>query len=313
MGESVYVDMSKSKDKEEFLTPNYHDDIGFDTIAEFSGEIGKAEEIKKLKQAEVFTGATTKQKLKQVSVHSTDPDTGWTIKIYANLKSKTNPESGTLVFQTVGTFKYAGYYTVPISKEVTLDAGANYSVVYESKNKNKDNVYSFSLEYKNNDKDYLRYNTNESFISFGFSKSDTKYTDIRTALKGFPEIWPDVNKVGNLDIKAYTKPVAAKKSTNNYLSKLKTSKGKLSPAFKKSRTSYKITLSKKQSWTKISATKSNKYAKVQIKLTGQKKYKNISSAKISLKKGKSKYCYVKVTSQSGKTKGYKIKISRKKR
>ena len=95
------------------------------------------------------------------------------------------------------------------------------------------------------------------------------------------------------------------KSKNNYLSKITFSQGKLTPAFKKTRTSYTLTLSKKMSKVIIKATKADSKAK--IKING----KSTNKVVVKLKSGKSKVVTIKVTAENGKTKTYKIKVKRK--
>ena len=95
------------------------------------------------------------------------------------------------------------------------------------------------------------------------------------------------------------------KSKDNYLSKIAFSQGKLTPAFKKKKTKYTLTLSKKMSKVIIKATKSDSNAN--IKING----KNTNKVVVKLKSGKSKVIIIKVTAENGKTKSYRIKVKRK--
>ena len=102
------------------------------------------------------------------------------------------------------------------------------------------------------------------------------------------------------------------KSSNAYLKKLTTSKGKLKPKFKKTKLKYSVKLPKNKKTVKIKAVKSHKSAKVYMKKAGSK-YKKVSSLKIKLKKGKKTTVYIKVVAENGKkTKIYKVKVTRKK-
>lgn len=95
------------------------------------------------------------------------------------------------------------------------------------------------------------------------------------------------------------------KSKNNYLSKLSISQGKLTPVFKKTRTSYSLTLNKTMSRVTIKATQADKNAVVTI--DGKK----LSKTTVKLKSGQSKTVTIKVKAENGKTKTYKVKVKRK--
>lgn len=53
----------------------------------------------------------------------------FTVKIYKNLKSKSNPESGTLAGTYEFTAPNAGYHTFSLGEKILLDAGSTFSVV----------------------------------------------------------------------------------------------------------------------------------------------------------------------------------------
>ena len=55
----------------------------------------------------------------------------YTIKIYTNLASRSNPRSGILAATVKGTTTYEGNYTIPLKKAVSLQKGTNYAVVVE--------------------------------------------------------------------------------------------------------------------------------------------------------------------------------------
>lgn len=95
------------------------------------------------------------------------------------------------------------------------------------------------------------------------------------------------------------------KSKNNYLSKLSISQGKLTPAFKKTRTSYSLTLNKTMSRVTIKATQADKNAVITI--DGKK----LSKTTVKLKSGQSKTVTIKVKAENGKTKTYKVRVKRK--
>lgn len=97
------------------------------------------------------------------------------------------------------------------------------------------------------------------------------------------------------------------KSKNNYLSKISISKGKLTPSFKKTKTSYSLVLTKQTSQVVIKAVAEDK--KSVIKINGKKMKDN--KVTIKLKSGKSKTVKIQVTAENGKTKTYNIKVKRK--
>jgi hypothetical protein len=100
-------------------------------------------------------------------------------------------------------------------------------------------------------------------------------------------------------------------STDNKLKKLVKSTGTISPKFKASRTSYKLTIAKGKNSVRITPTKNHSKAKLQIKTAGGK-YKSVKSVTVKLNRGKSKTVKIRVTSESGAIKTYKVKVIRKK-
>jgi hypothetical protein len=100
-------------------------------------------------------------------------------------------------------------------------------------------------------------------------------------------------------------------STDNILKKLAKSTGSISPKFKGSRTSYKLTIAKGKNSVRITPTKNHSKAKLQMKTVGGK-YKSLKSVTVKLNKGKSKTVTIRVTSESGAIKTYKVKVIRKK-
>lgn len=105
--------------------------------------------------------------------------------------------------------------------------------------------------------------------------------------------------------KAFT--VLKAKSKNNYLSKLSISNGKLTPSFKKTKTSYNLVLKKQMSQVVIKAVAEDKKAVIKI---NSKKMKD-NKITIRLKSGKCKTVKIQVTAENRKTKTYNIKVKRK--
>ncbi len=79
--------------------------------------------------ANVFT-ANGSETLKAVAISPWDDATSYTLGIYKNPTSATNPTSGTLVSSQTGTLPYAGYYTVELNNPVSLSAGDKFAVVF---------------------------------------------------------------------------------------------------------------------------------------------------------------------------------------
>ena len=85
--------------------------------------------------ANVFTAHANPGGVEQLKAVSFALNTGgvpYTVKVYKNLASASNPESGTLVATKTGTTTYAGYYTVPLDSPISLAQGDSFSVVVSS-------------------------------------------------------------------------------------------------------------------------------------------------------------------------------------
>ena len=95
------------------------------------------------------------------------------------------------------------------------------------------------------------------------------------------------------------------KSKNNYLSKIAISQGKLTPAFKKTKTSYTIILTKKMSKVIIKPVVADKSAVMTI--NGSKTTKKV----VKLKSEKRTTISIKVKAENGKTRTYKIIVKRR--
>ncbi len=78
----------------------------------------------------VPSDATAIEALKAVGIGISTENTVYTLDIYKNMTSATNPESGTLVCEQEGTLEYNGYHTITLDQEVLLKPGDTYSVVF---------------------------------------------------------------------------------------------------------------------------------------------------------------------------------------
>ena len=75
--------------------------------------------------------------LKAVSITlNQDTNVPYTIKVYTNLTDSGKPKSGVLAAQVSGKTSYAGTYTIPLNKSVSLPKGSYYSIVVELNKKN---------------------------------------------------------------------------------------------------------------------------------------------------------------------------------
>ena len=79
--------------------------------------------------ANVFT-ANGSESLTAVSVAPWDEAVTYTVQVYKNLTSSTNPTSGTLVSSQNGYFEFSGYHTVELNTPVSLSAGDTFAVVF---------------------------------------------------------------------------------------------------------------------------------------------------------------------------------------
>lgn len=72
------------------------------------------------------------ERLEAVSFWMDDrSDVSYTVRVYTDLRSASNPSSGTLSAIVPGTTTYPGYYTVPLPTAVELAPGSSFSVVIQ--------------------------------------------------------------------------------------------------------------------------------------------------------------------------------------
>lgn len=146
--------------------------------------------------ANVFTvKAEANEELNAVSFSMLDhANVPYTIKVYTNLASATKPRSGYLAATVKGTTGYAGVYTVPLKKAVSLAKGTKFSVVVETSGGRGVDV-EFGYRYSGRG---LSYRTTayiepgQSFVFYNGEWEDME--DLSTASYG----------TGNVCIKAYT-------------------------------------------------------------------------------------------------------------
>ena len=87
--------------------------------------------------ANVFeTRGSANEQLRAVAIAlNEDRNVPYTIKVYTNLAKRSNPRSGILAATVSGRTTYAGNYTIPLNKAVSVPKGTYYSVVVELGNK----------------------------------------------------------------------------------------------------------------------------------------------------------------------------------
>lgn len=103
---------------------NYHYDgnIGVDYVY--------CEDQNTCKNAAVFISQQDERLTATSTYYVNSPGGTYDVKVYLNPTFSSDPESGTLVSTTSGTFNHCGYYTTPLSTPVTLRKNDVFSVVY---------------------------------------------------------------------------------------------------------------------------------------------------------------------------------------
>ena len=142
--------------------------------------------------ANIFT-ANSSETLKAVAISPWDEATSYTLSIYKNPTSATNPSSGTLMTSQTGTMPYAGYYTIELNNPVALSAGDKFAVV-------------FTLSTPSADPDdgkyvHIPYDATASISWCKWTHANHGNTSFYKEANGS---WTDVPNNGDFRIKAYT-------------------------------------------------------------------------------------------------------------
>ena len=142
--------------------------------------------------ANIFT-ANGSETLKAVAISPWDEATSYTLSIYKNPTSATNPSSGTLMTSQTGTMPYAGYYTIELNNPVALSAGDKFAVV-------------FTLSTPSADPDdgkyvHIPYDATASISWCKWTHANHGNTSFYKEANGS---WTDVPNNGDFRIKAYT-------------------------------------------------------------------------------------------------------------
>ena len=113
--------------------------------------------------ANVYT-AKGNETLKAVSFYATDADTTFSVYVCSDFSSSADLLSGrTLCAQ--GGFKYAGYYTVDLDKEVDLAAGSRYAVIVEINTPGSMHPVAIEMDAGDDRTGEITLNGKESYIS----------------------------------------------------------------------------------------------------------------------------------------------------
>uniref|UniRef100_UPI003FEF90E4 lectin like domain-containing protein n=1 Tax=Agathobacter sp. TaxID=2021311 RepID=UPI003FEF90E4 len=225
------------------------------------------------KEANVFlVKGSANQQLRAVSISMMqDANVPYTIKIYTNIASAKKPTSGILAAKVTGKTSYAGVYTIPLKKAVSIPKGTKYAVVVEFNKKNKG--VDMECSGKN------QHLSITAFSDYGqsFVYSNGSWRDLADLA--------EYTGIGNLCIKAYTD------KTGTSIGKVKSVRAKAG------KTSMRI------SWSKVASAKTYEvYRATSEKGTYKKvaivKGKHYTDKKLS--KGKTYYYKVRACKTNGK-------------
>jgi C1A family cysteine protease len=136
--------------------------------------------------ANVFT-AIAPENLSAVSFYVAAPDSPFTISIYTNVASSTNPATGTLAGVTSGTISTPGYRTIKLAAPVALTPNTKFSVVVQLTTPNY--LYPVPIESSYPGYSVATANLGESF----FSEDGTTWEDAVS-----------FDPTTNVSLKAYT-------------------------------------------------------------------------------------------------------------
>ena len=136
------------------------------------------------------------QTISAVGIGFSSASTDYTIKIYTDLKNKSNPESGNLAATVTGKTSFEGFYTIELDKTILTEAGKDFGVVVTASKNGERASISVDMSY-----------TNGNWIEFTANTEND-----RTFLKSGSS-WKSTNSSSSspytVRIKAYTNDVSA--------------------------------------------------------------------------------------------------------
>lgn len=132
---------------------NYDNNYQYDGSAGiYCDDLSNGGSIGNIFKATANPGGT--ETLKAVSFALNDTNVNYSIQVYRNLDSSTDPTSGipALSKPVTGKTSYVGYYTVPLEQELPLAENSLYSVVVQFTKDNGDDIwYMVDATYQNGD------------------------------------------------------------------------------------------------------------------------------------------------------------------
>ena len=199
ISDTAYVFDFVSDENDEYYDNNYQYDGAACT---YYYDLGSST----IYEANVFDVNSNNEELKAVSFETGYPDLNYTVYVYTDLTSSTDPQSGTLVATKSGTSSFEGIYTVPLDEAIDLGGVEDFSVVVEFMKAGDYNpIVTFECDLTEED-----YGNSSAWFECeaAISAGQSFYK------KGTSSTWTDmyVNKdygYGNIRIKAYTNDTVA--------------------------------------------------------------------------------------------------------
>lgn len=173
----------------------------YDSIYQYDGDSSTAQR-EVLSAANCFTAdaAGVYEILRSVGIGVAESDARCIVSIYKNLTQSGNPTSGEKMLEQEVTLSYPGYHTIELNKQITLQRGETFSVVFTFPDKTGEDgmplYVSKNMKYTNGGKDYIAVYTNpDEGVSFEGSQA------------GWCDLAEEARAV--FRIKAYTDSVSA--------------------------------------------------------------------------------------------------------
>jgi C1A family cysteine protease len=213
------------------------------------------------KYANVFqVQGASNELLRAVSVSlNEDSNVSYKIRIYTNLSDPSDPKSGCLTASVSGRTTYAGTYTIPLDKAVSLPKGTYYSVIVDLGSAGTGIDAEFSYNYQDERgrtvlTSRASVSKNQSFIYY-----KNKWMDLSNCSS---------IGIGNLCIKAYTDKTGTSLAKTSGLksSSIKKTSAKLSWAKTDGADGYQVyrSTTKNGTYKKVATVKSRSYTNTKL-------------------------------------------------